>query len=820
MKRPIFIVALIQLIAAVISVWCAGRENNNSLFPVLVLLLTGIVLSVVLVIYVRRNNVSVLYMFIIIIYPITIIETIIISAGLNKEYGYRQFSGTVQRAVYKEDSLQLYVNHTSIAAMGIVVYTTPEKAEVCAGDRLLIAGDISVWDRARNPGNFDSNTYYVSCGYPYKCYADSVEITESNAESFIAHLYRLKQRFKSVYKAVYDDECDQLMNSIVLGDKYELEDAIKSLYQKSGMSHLLAISGLHISIAGMGAYRLLRKRFSLSCSAVAGIMVILSYLVFTGNSISAARAACMLVIAIAADVRAKTFDMLTALAAASFMQVLHNTYVVCNLSYIMSFLAMVGIVAVLPVIASPHKTLLFIHKKDKKKRSLKDELIYAAGDSLSGCIAIQLILLPVILYNSYEASFAGVLFNCIVIPLLPVVMISGIITGVTGLFSINAAVIMAGAAEYILKLYNGLCELAVKLPGSMYVTGRPAIWQVVLYAAAIMFAVIINSEQFKYVMEGYVKKSCVLTGDMPEKHLHKWMKEDGFNVIIAILIIIAAVNMRYVAPDGLYIIALDVGQGDCIYVRSAEGVSYLFDGGSTDVKKVGKYRIYPALRAMGITYIDYVVISHSDADHINGIKELIAMKNNTFDIGELVMPDIDNKEAVESYSGLVRLAQAADIPVSYCKAGDRLAGGTKQELDVLCLHPCESYAYEDTNDFSAIYRLAYGDFSMLMMGDAGNKAELCMLKDISDSNIADISHISVLKVGHHGSKYSCTDSFIRHIKPVAGVISCGVDNRYGHPHSETLHRLGDMGTDVARTDKHGAVIIQVYKGKMHIRFTI
>ena len=185
-----------------------------------------------------------------------------------------------------------------------------------------------------------------------------------------------------------------------------------------------------------------------------GILVILSYMIFTGESVSAARAVCMLVMTIIADVRARTYDMLTALAMASVMQIMDNPYIICNTSYIMSFFAMLGIALVLPVISSADKTLVFIKKKNRKNRTLKDEVIYLLCDSLSGCIAIQLMLLPALLYVSYETSFISVILNLIVIPLMPVVIIRGIVSGLVGLVSIKCAWFMAGAAHYVLKLYD------------------------------------------------------------------------------------------------------------------------------------------------------------------------------------------------------------------------------------------------------------------------------------------------------------------------------------------------------------------------------
>lgn len=290
------------------------------------------------------------------------------------------------------------------------------------------------------------------------------------------------------------------------------------------------------------------------------------------------------------------------------------------------------------------------------------------------------------------------------------------------------------------------------------------------------------------------------------RHMKAYIK----NIVMVVLIVTAALNMHYIPYNGLYISMLDVGQGDCIYLRDVNGVNYLFDGGSTDIKNVGKYRIYPALRAMGVKRIDYIIISHTDADHINGIKELIDMCNDTFVIGEIVMPDIKNKENVASYMEMVNTIENAGIRLSYKKAGDRLVNGG--DFSVTCMHPCADYDYEDINDFSAVYRIRYGGFSMMMMGDAGKKAEQCMMSDWNGK-----LNTSILKAGHHGSKYSSSEEFLEYISPAAALISCGIDNRYKHPHKEMLQRIEALGAASYRTDEGGAVIVKVDSMNMQIK---
>lgn len=803
---------MIQLIAACVSFWCIGTGQQDMLSVVLVTSFAGVLLYSILALYIRLCRISVFYFLVFILYPITTISMMLAAYSLNQSYGRESFTGTVKNIVYKEDYMMLYMKDNSLNKQGIIVYSYyTDDYNAGIDDEIKVSGEVSMWEKAHNPGNFNSRLYYISCGYPYKCNADRITVIHSGKDSFNAWLYSLKQRFKAVYNTVYDEYDNQLMNSMVLGDKYELEADVKDMYQKSGVSHLLAISGLHISIAGMSVYNMLRKRLNQKISAIAGILVILSYLIFTGESVSAARAVCMLVMAIIADVRARTYDMLTALAMASVMQIMDNPYIICNTSYIMSFLAMLGIALVLPVISSADKTLVFIKKKNRKNRTLKDEVIYLLCDSLSGCIAIQLMLLPALLYVSYETSFISVILNLIVIPLMPVVMISGIVSGLAGLVSIKCAWFMAGAAHYVLKLYDILCKACADIQAGTYVTGRPQVWQLVLYMFILAVWIASDSEYVKYCTIYRVSNMSNLHG--AGRNVCN-ISHNIKSVILIVLLILAAVNMRYVHPKGLYIMMLDVGQGDCIYIRDENGISYLFDGGSTDVKQAGKYRIYKTLRYMGIRRIDYAVISHGDADHVNGIKELIDMSGASFTVGEVVMPDIKDKDSEESYAGMIEYAHKAGINISYKKAGDVLVCDNSTAFKITCMHPCESYDYEDANDYSAVYMIEYKDFSMLMMGDAGKKAEKCMMNDWKQHKEL---KVFALKAGHHGSRYSCSEAFLESIDPAIALISCGKDNRYKHPHKEMLTRLHNMDIKPYRTDEDDAIMINVSADKIKVQ---
>jgi len=169
-------------------------------------------------------------------------------------------------------------------------------------------------------------------------------------------------------------------------------------------------------------------------------------------------------------------------------------------------------------------------------------------------------------------------------------------------------------------------------------------------------------------------------------------------------------------------------------------------------------------------------------------------------------------------SKLERTLKAAGINVVYADAGDSIKSG---EFSVKCMHPCEGYDYESANDYSAVYLVEYGYFSMLMTGDAEKKAEKCIVEDANRmagdaGESARFMSVNILKVGHHGSKGASSEEFLSYVKPENALISCGAGNSYGHPHMETLQRLSGIGAKVYRTDESGEIAVRVRDGSYKI----
>lgn len=242
--------------------------------------------------------------------------------------------------------------------------------------------------------------------------------------------------------------------------------------------------------------------------------------------------------------------------------------------------------------------------------------------------------------------------------------------------------------------------------------------------------------------------------------------------------------------DELRVSFIDVGQGDSEFIELPNGETMLIDAGTNETGK----NVVDYIKSLGYTSINYVVGTHPHEDHIGGLDDVI----KTFDIGSIYMPKITAD--TKTFEDVLDAAESKNLMINTAKSGVSIMD--TEDLSVKFLAPTLDI-YENTNDYSAVVKVVYGDTSYLFTGDA---------EEFSENLITDDVNADVLKVGHHGSSTSTSTEFLKKVSPSSAVISCGKDNSYGHPHSETLQKLADMGTAVYRTDELGT-IVSVSDGK-------
>jgi competence protein ComEC len=677
-----------------------------------------------------------------------------------------ELTGTINMIVTKQQVQALYVRNNVISLPGgdtypcenVVVYTSKDQI-FQIGNLITVNGSLQKFKKASNPGQFNEELYYTIENIDFKMMADQILVIDSNSSIYHTCLEYIKKRLISVYQDILGDREAGTLIAMLLGEKNMLEEDVKRLYQENGISHILAISGLHISLIGMSVFWLFRKcKLPIIAATVFTIFFIYSYGVLTNFSVSTNRAVVMMVILLCAVPLGKTYDMLSAAALSAMIILIQNPLQLMSAGFLLSFLAVIGIAVLLPA----------LKQMFPGKNWLKDSLFI----SISALITTT----PIVLYYFYQFPLYGIITNLIILPFITVLTLSSLLAGFLGMLSARLGIFTIGGANYILRLYDLVCEGIRFLPYHIINVGRPGLLTILISFSLILV--------FVFVSRKYPRKSLILL------------------LILSQLILFLPSSNR-----DLQITILDVGQGDAIFMESGKGTSFLIDGGSADESKIGTYRIVPFLKSQGIQKLDYAIITHSDQDHINGLMELL--REELFPIRCLILPDLSNKD--EAYRNLETLAAEKGVPVQYIKAGDYIK---EDQLEIFCLHPASDDINITSNAGSTVLSVSYGEFDMLLTGDLEGEGEKLLIQRLKDETygrewrIHPSTDYDVLKVAHHGSKYSTSEDLLNLLRPEYTLISCGKDNWYGHPHPELSERLTEAGSKTWITYDTGAITIR------------
>lgn len=641
--------------------------------------------------------------------------------------------------------------------------------EPAIGSSITVKGILTEFEPARNPGQFDARQYYAIQGISAQVRSGELMSRDEGQDMLLERLWCIKKQAGEALEHIFPGEDAQVLKAMLLGDKAFLSEETKALYREAGILHILAISGLHITVLGMGLYKLLRKLWLPlvpACLLAGGVMIL--YGIMVGMPVSAARAIFMFLLRLLADCVGRTYDMLTALALCGAGMLLSQPGYLFYAGFLLSYLAVLGIGLLKPVLVEAALACGGMEK------------LPVIADALLASLSIAVFTLPAQLYFYYEVSVYAVLFNLAVLPLAGYALGLGLSALAVFFLVPGLAELLAVPVHLVLTIYAQGADFLRTLPGSLWTPGKPEGWQLLGFALAVGLVMLCKKLEWKY-------RIGLLCG----------------------AVLVFGIHDRSV----LNITFLDVGQGDCICVELPGGGTWLFDGGSTSVSSVGTYRIAPFLKSRGITVLNGIFLSHEDADHINGVEELLQEESIRTEL--LILPGIA-KGDTELFAGILEAAAKKEIPVLWLEEGMTWErGGAK----AVCLHPDGRFYAENANAASMVVYMTYGKFSMLLTGDVEEDGETALLAVLKERRIEDIT---VLKVAHHGSKNSTGDELLAQLRPELAVISCGRNNRYGHPHKELLDRLLACGTETMITFESGAVTVrtdgkrmeaEVYLGK-------
>lgn len=659
------------------------------------------------------------------------------------EYGYRLLLGNCFIDIQTGGS-------NKIRKLFVYVESDPE---LKLGMEVYAEGELELPEPDRNPGGFDYRLYCLSKGVSGILSGNQTTVTDRGFLAMQERLRRVGLYLEGVLDEVAGEKDAGLLKAILLGNKSDMDEDVYELYRKSGISHVLAISGLHVSVIGMGFWRGLRALgMGYWGSGVLAFAVLYCFGFIAGFGPSVVRAVFMMGISFLAGGMGRTYDLPSAMCVPAIVLLIRYPYLLTQASFQLSFLA-VG------AIFFPGGMLV----KKWNVKGIRQSILMSAS--------IQVMTAPVVLYHSFELPLYGVFLNLLVVPLMTYVLASGIL-GMAGAFiQRETGTMFLGGAHYILGFYEVLCRHVQGLYGARLILGQPKMWKIIVYY-------------------GFLAVGTVLSARKGKRWLLLWLA-----------------GMLFLAPvenQGLSVTFLDVGQGDGIFIEQ-EGKTMLVDCGSSQMQELGKDCLVPFLMSRGINRLDTVTVSHGDQDHVSAVKYLLETPECGIAIGNLVMPETGCVDAV--CRGLESLAAERNIPVLYVKSGDSLSGCLGNNVEIHCLYPTDGMSSDDRNDGSLVLRLRYGNFSMILTGDVGAEGERAML------NSEDLMQVTILKAAHHGSASSTCQEFLDIVRPSYVIFSYGNGNRYGHPSVQVVERCRKNGAVILETACQGAIEIQT-DGKM------
>lgn len=676
------------------------------------------------------------------------------------EYKYFSYRYYMTDCVVQPEDGKAYGR--KISCGDVVAYCDRKSAQL--GDYMKAYGKIGLFKSATNEGEFDRARFYRSQGIDFSVKADDIKTSAGKHAWYYHRLERLRDMLSASLLSVTDETTAGVLSSMLLGDKSYLDDEIKDLYQISGISHILAISGLHISIVGMAFYRLLRKRrVSYTAAFICSAALILSYAVMTGNAVSTRRAVGMFILTMLAAALGRCADMLNSLGIMVIYLLWDNPMVLGYAGFVFSVGAILAIGIVTPVMSAPK------------------------GEKFWASVSIQLPMLPVVAMNYYGLPLFAVFVNLVVIPALPVLFISGLLASVAGCVGAIPGKVLVFPAFAVLKLYELLCSLVMKLPGASVITGAPDGYRIFIFYAVMSGFLVAFSLKKRAIERGLKEKSPIL-----------------YNVqraaCTAVLLAILLVKPKAAAQLDI----LDVGQGDGIFYRFESGTCIFIDGGSSDRKQLGENVILPFLKYNGVQGISYWFVSHADSDHISGLSEVI---DSGYTIEHIVVAEAAAKEA--AMEELVLKAKEAGIDVCLMSKGDSIeinaASGLRSTVNeetngIMCLYPGIADTASDRNDMCLVLKLTDGAFSGIFGGDIPAEVEKELVAEYGKELSVDF-----YKANHHGSKYSGYKEWIEALSPRWAAVSCAAENRYGHPADEAMERLIDAKCRIFYTMQSGQI---------------
>jgi len=633
-------------------------------------------------------------------------------------------------------------------------------------DNCQVSGRLEQVDGRRNPGGFDYRRFLERQGVVGQFFVSDVQACESKPSWDLKRVALwVRARVHHVVRQELPKPYSELFLGLIFGQYgVELPEAFTTRFRVAGLTHLLVVSGSQISLISgvlLAALRVLRT----SGTVTFGVMVLIHsiFYLITGGGASIFRAIVMFdIMLILSLMKRRPFSIHVGIVTMIVMMVI-NPSVIEDLGAQLSFLATFSLIAIAPL--------------------LRDRLPSTWPESIREMIGVSLapfcLTTPLIWVSFHMLSPYSVIANCALMILVEWLVVLGFFTTLMGVLLPSLSFIYFNLCYAAMLIIDFVAVWVETLPFSQFFIPSPPIWVVVWMYMAF----------FYWCFSDQIKQNPYLQRLAP---LFK------YQVILGACLLCLMVWRFW--PQPLQVWFLDVGQGDCILIRTPKRKHMLIDAGvkKRDFKTqgirfdAGKRVVVPVLRHFGINHLDLVMISHMDMDHVGGMGAVL----QHFSVGRIL--DNGNLPYDPLISSLLSSHQASRVTIQ-----EGMTMTIEKDLDIQFLHPgADRYGLSE-NDQSLVMILRYKGHRFLFTGDLEARQERLLVERYGDG-----LDVDVLKVGHHGSSTSSTMPLLQAASPELAVIQVGRRNRYKHPNAQVLKRLKDFGLSIYRNDQQGAVLVE------------
>ncbi len=689
--------------------------------------------------------------------------------------GVTALGSVVEEPAIRDTNSQLRVAVAELAAdgqtqpvEGVLLVETGRFPAYGYGDEVRLTGDLLALDSVNDT---DYAAYLVGEGIAAVMRYPGVERLDTGGESAVRRaLYAIKDRGREVIQTTLPEPHAALLTGILLGDSSGLPRQLRDDFRKTGMTHIIAISGFNVAVIIALLDQLAAPLLPRRTAAMAIMLFIGLYAVLVGAGASVVRAALMgVVYLIGLRLLGRPTLAVSGLFVAAFLMTLADPHTLRNVGFQLSFAATLGLM----LYAGPwgggldRRLAVFLAPETRGR------VLGFLREIVLVTLAAQVLVLPLLAYHFGQISLASLPANVFIVPAQTGLMTAGGVTLLLGLAWPGAGQLTAWVAWLFLEYTIEAVRLAARLPLASVPWGLSGVGLAAIYALIALLTVAAKAGPSR-------RREAVASLRLSRP-------------VLAVLAGVAIVIVGFALwasgrPDGrLHVAFLDVGQGDAIFIQTPNGRQLLVDGGrypSVALEQLGRQMPF------WDRSLDLALATHPDDDHVAGLVEVV----ERYRVSRLLTNGAAAGED-PAYDALLAAAEGDSVPIHAVQTGEAIVLDEGVRLEIV--HA--GGAADAPNDASAVVLLTYGEFSLLLTGDAGTEAETAMLQ--SGQPIA----ADVLKAGHHGANTSSSAPFLAAVAPQVVIISVGADNTYGHPTPEMLARAAEAGAVVLRTDELGTI---------------